>query len=37
METNKPLLQIRNLKKSYDAQTMALKGISIDFIRENMW
>lgn len=31
MEKKKPLLKIRNLKKSYDEQTMALKGISIDF------
>lgn len=31
MEKKNPLLKIRNLKKSYDEQTMALKGISIDF------
>lgn len=31
MEKKKPLLHIQNLKKSYDEQTLALKGISIDF------
>lgn len=31
MEQKKPLLRVRNLKKSYDAQVLALKGISVDF------